>query len=313
MKKLFFLLVFVSGTVGAQEMINNGDFEAYAACPDGAHQIERADHWFTFGMTPEYYHECSEHENFLVPNNTAGYQEASTGSAYAGFIPIFGPGWTQREYLGNELVAPLTIGNTYTIEFKVSLGFNEDDITGLACSHLGAKFSTVPYSEFSAPAVDNAAHVFTETLITDTVNWVSISGTFVADSAYQYLIIGNFYSSGVFDTTNVGTNDFNRCYYYVEDVSVLGPSTTGIDEIDNEFTLNYDPMNAQATLNYNENFGQGIESINVYSTTGQLIYSDLNPLTTGTTIDCSNLTSGMYIVQVNTVGKVGKPLKFIVP
>lgn len=93
-------------------MVNNGDFESYSACPDNAGQLSRADHWFTFGLSPEYFNACADHDNLLVPSNSSGYQEDSTGNAYAGFIPIYGAGGYYREFLGTELVTPLTIGET---------------------------------------------------------------------------------------------------------------------------------------------------------------------------------------------------------
>lgn len=288
----------------AQELVKNGDFEDYSSCPNNSGQIERADHWINFGETPDYFNSCSSNTGLQVPNNIGGSQFSISGNGYAAFFPVMG------EYLGTELETPLVIGETYTIEFNVSLALNDASNIGVASSHLGAKFSNTTYSTFSPPSRNNVAHVYDSTIITDTLAWTTITGEFQADSAYQYLIIGNFFDANTFSEINVGTNPSNRSYYYLENVSVkksekLGLSKNKISEI----FINYNAHSNELMIE-SENENSKIQEINLYTITGQTIKS-FNPINANILkIDASAMNSGIYFCHVLTSeGKVFK-LKF---
>lgn len=75
---------------------------------------------------------------------------------------------------------------------------------------MGAKFTTFA---FSAPDGDttlmsNSAHVYSDSLLNDTANWVQIKGSFIADSAYQYVVIGNFFDDFNTDTLNCSSASY---------------------------------------------------------------------------------------------------------
>ncbi|MBK7964745.1 MAG: T9SS type A sorting domain-containing protein [Bacteroidetes bacterium] len=84
------------------------------------------------------------------------------------------------------------------------------------------------------PPINNSAHLFTDSLLTDTVSWIHITGSLVADSAYQFLMIGNF-----FDDANTDTMMFDQDeggYYYIDDVcvstdSLFNQTWTSIPEV----------------------------------------------------------------------------------
>ena len=111
-------------------------------------------------------------------------------------MPIF------REYIGVKLLTPLVIGVKYYVSFKACLSDNPSIV--YASNKLGALFSTISYSvdSFCLPPCNstllppkNFAQVYSDSIITDTANWTTISGSFIADSVYQYVIIGNHFDN----------------------------------------------------------------------------------------------------------------------
>lgn len=149
-------------------------------------------------------------------------------------------------------------------------------------------------------------------VITETEEWVIISGTIVADSAYQYLIIGNFFSELIYDTTNVGTNPYNRVYYYVEDVSVYNPGHTEITEEVSSYRLHYNAQNKQVSVFYQGSFDESIERLEVYSVTGQHISTLYSLNSNHVIIDCSTYVPGVYFVRSLDSNNRYEQLKFIV-
>ena len=61
-----------------------------------------------------------------------------------------------------------------------------------ATNKFGILFSTVPYSKNNTPAINITPQVISSQIITDTIDWINISGSFIADSTYNYIILGNF-------------------------------------------------------------------------------------------------------------------------
>jgi hypothetical protein len=75
----------------------------------------------------------------------------------------------------------------------------------------------------SSFAFPNAPQVVSNVFLTDTLNWMKVSGYFVAQGGEEYLTIGNFKSFASGDTLNIyspNTNIYSGAYYYIDDVSV---------------------------------------------------------------------------------------------
>src|SRR5262249_45922638 len=115
-----------------------------------------------------------------------------------------------------------------------------------AINNLGVLFSTRPYCVVyddtflnicvlndDAP-LTNFAHVYSTQIIDDTVKWKTIEGSFIADSAYEYIIVGNVYDFAhtSYRAFRIDPNHFP--YYYVDDVCVSEDSFTCVN-IKNQF------------------------------------------------------------------------------
>ncbi|MCB9183997.1 MAG: gliding motility-associated C-terminal domain-containing protein [Flavobacteriales bacterium] len=236
---LLFLGACCALSARAQELLPNGGFEQFSLCPDLMGQIDRAQGWIkpTLGSS-DYLHACQPEPNSVgAPNNLFGFQDAHSGSGYAGIICFAGPDNVltndKHEYVSHALVAPLVPGRNYTVSYYVNLA----DISRYALGDIGALFSVVqPHRDdeaaiTTAPQITNSA----APIITDTDGWTRIQGCFVADSAYRYITIGNFRpgSSTTYLEVTPTWSGSSLCYYFVDDVSVqeaprpdLGPDRT---------------------------------------------------------------------------------------
>jgi hypothetical protein len=176
----------------------------------------------TVANSPDYFNECAPYP-FSVPDNVGGYQLAATGKGYAALIPYIDT-QTYRELIGVNLTSALTIGSQYFVRMKICAGFNPFYGQVLAINKMGALFSTFNYlnNNFN---VTNYCQVYTDSIIVDTVNWTTIKGSFIADSAYSFITIGNFFINANTDTIHF-TQVSGRAYYYIDDVCVSADSLT---------------------------------------------------------------------------------------
>lgn len=231
MKRLLFILIIfnLQYSIHCQNLVPNPSFEEYDSCPTGIGNsiydaVAEAQPWYNpTSATPNYLNMC----NGTVPNNLFGSQQARTGVAYMGFY-VYNPGsiiW--REYIQAPLDTPLIAGQEYCVEIYVNLAGDDrryatDDIgvyfsdTAVSnapdCGGGNTNCGPLPYT----PQVNNPDGNF----ITDTSNWVLISGIFTAAGGESYITIGNFKDSANTDIILVQASGSNTIYYYIDDISL---------------------------------------------------------------------------------------------
>lgn len=173
--------------------------------------------------TPDWLNPCGA-PNFGTPQNYAGYQDARSGSSYAGID--FSEPAHYREYITGTFLDSLIATKKYCIAFYVSLG----DSLWWAVSSLGAYISNDSVCEKSSitvlpylPQIENPA----ANILTNKVDWLPISGEYLANGGEKFITIGDFYSDTLSHFTYVGNggtlagwqSEVNA-YYYIDDVSV---------------------------------------------------------------------------------------------
>jgi len=205
----------------AVNLVPNDSFELYANCPAGYSNMFDVAVWTapTTG-TSDFHHSCANNPPFApdVPTNPLGFQFARTGEAYCGFIPSSAaPDY--REYIEAPLTSTLVIGTTYLVTFYVSLA----DDSMISIDRIGAYFSNGsvgPVGNYAAlpytPQVESPAGTFLD----DTVNWMLVSGSFVANGTETHIVIGSFRDDGAQNTQPASGTWPGGAYYYIDDVSV---------------------------------------------------------------------------------------------
>lgn len=294
-------LLFTFTNICSQNLIINSSFEDIISCPSPPAQIQHSVNWYAYRHTPDYFNSClSDPNGFSVPTNAFGYQLAATGNAYGGFFSYgTNAGDTiYREYIGGQLSTMLNIGQKYFISFKINLTDNREG----AANNLGILFSTIPYSYSNPSPIKNFAHVYTTEIVTDTANWTTISGSIIADSAYQYIIIGNFFDNQLTSYIQLDNNTpIHSSYYFVDDICVSTDSmicneSTSIKEQSTvPVQLKISPNPSKETFNIELPKQQNF-SLLVYDITGRKVYEKKNA-TGNIKVDCSGFNSGIYFVQ----------------
>lgn len=291
----------------------NPSFEQHDTCPNTYGQICYATGWESFSVGgEEYFNSCDTSNFFSVPYNTYGYQKAFDGQGYAGFV-FYNPfAINQRESIGCKLIDSLKIGYRYYISFYVNLA----NTSQCAINNLGILFSTKTFNTSRCYSqywnlIRNYAHLNCQHVITDTLNWVKIKGTFLADSSYQYLIISNFFDDlhTIIDTLYSDTVFTEPAHYYVDMVCVSTDSLTcnPTDAINENVILNDDitvfPIPTSGFININiNNPDLRLITYKLFDTYGSLlkhgnIYSRAK-------IDVSDCKEGVYILQIKTQNKL---------
>ena len=187
--------------------------------PNGIHYFTSAMNFCTDDEWPIPYQGVPVHSwnsSYLTLN---GYylQEANHGSAYINFAVYSHLNSNQRQYPIVKLADTLKLGRKYCLSFWLSV---PDLWYYSSMNTMGGYFST----EFPVhntlqvlnvvPQIENMRTDFPDTSNT----WYLVSGSFIADSNYQYLTIGNFYpdaltNSIMYSTPSIYTlsNCLNFC------------------------------------------------------------------------------------------------------
>jgi len=291
----------------AQNLVPNPSFEEYTTCPNDYYILPTD--WYTCSGDPDYFNACDVSNTFGVPENWAGYQKAANGNAYCGFASIsFASVPYYKEYLGCHLNNPLTIGVKYYVSMKVSFSFGLG--IEMAANNIGLLFSTKSYQDidpynnpWNIPTI-NFAHVVDTNIVSDSINWTTINGCIIADSAYQYVLIGDF-----FDSTHTNTIKYSPyisqqySYYYVDDVYVSKDSITSIVNYqENQPTIDIFPNPASDKISFQISEPYKQCNITITDILGKevqkrtLIYPEKD-------IALNEINSGIYFIKVEVNNK----------
>ncbi len=311
-KILLFVFACIALNGSAQiNLVDNAGFEDTLGCPNQINQVNKANGWVSNLGSPDYFHSCANGLNpyFGVPVNARGYQQAHGGDAYVGlftfarFIP------NGREFVGRQLSAPLVVGQQYFVSFWVN--HCDTSQSAFATDNMGAKFTMAQHLWFSNPdSVNNMPQIFTTTILTDTANWVKVAGTFIADSAYQFIELGNFFDDASTDTVRIVQHpNTNYAYYLIDDVCVSTDSTLCLQG-DPQNIFNYQQQQVHLYPNPANGGIVTVEARNellqleLFNATGRIImrtqangFSHL--------LNIRNIASGLYYLKSETKKGIG--------
>ncbi|HCR55220.1 MAG TPA: hypothetical protein DIW27_12440 [Cytophagales bacterium] len=201
-----FSLFLVKGIL-CQNLIKNPSLEDLYSCPDDASQLDSAKYWFTLDNptmynSPDLIATCAENSPFpanidITPDsNWTGFQKPFHGNNYLHIII-----YKAREFASIVLTSELE-----TKDYCLSFYISTTDKQACAINRFGALFTKEPYP----PSIinswpnwpDSIPHQFEWRggIISDTLNWQRVWGTFTASGGEKYMHVGNFYSDKYTDT-----------------------------------------------------------------------------------------------------------------
>ena len=209
--------------VPGQNLVPNPSYEEYTLCPSNKSQIDRAVGWSSLFISPDYFNECCPTDTVDVPTNAFGHQWASDEQAYvgAGTYPVDG-----KEYLQARLLDPLMPGQPVHVSMRVSpggfgiLGFTSPK---LASSGIGMRFSqaALDYGVYYGQFEYDQAVLHCDQILQDTSAWLTLSGMYTPDSAYQYIQLGNFFSDSLTQSSVLHPGgDVYWAYAFIDEVCV---------------------------------------------------------------------------------------------
>ncbi len=293
-------------------LVPNWSFEIDSLCPDGGSEINYAPPWYnpTWGSA-DYFNTCAGSSITVmgVPLNVLGYQYAKTGDAFAGiytYDSYVGATNETKEYLQVKLIDSLIQDRKYCISFYVNLAKPPNTFTynNVAITEIGiyisnnAVLTTNTLTLQNTPQIQSPHGLF----LSDTVNWVEISGTYIAIGGERYITIGNFNSQT--DTMGiVHHNNYSASYYFVDDVTVRDCTNDGVgDDTNDEAVEVYpNPATNQLTIQLKNNKQKNM--LEIKDMLGQTVYTEtIHPPTI--TLDISTYPSGVYFISIRDEKKI---------
>lgn len=320
MKKLLLYTVFFFAAVFgyAQNLVPNFGFDIHNTCPTTEDQAQYATGWFKISevsTTPDYYSACAPTSGYGVPKSNGQYQQDSRAcGAYMGlltkYLPQSFPNY--REQVSIQLTQPLVIGQKYYLSFLTVMAGQYDGTNYYdnPSNNMGMRFSTISYSSSNPAPIENFAHLHSAAIINDTINWTRVSGSFIADSVYQYVMLGNFFDDASTDTISLNCaaclNYYS--YYLFDNVCVsmdsaycnggidTAPCTVSIRELSDENEISVFPNPVSDVLNISFNDIQS-EFIQLTDVLGAVIYSENTKGKDSMSISLSAFPSGVYFLK----------------
>lgn len=241
-------LIFYIGSFAQKNLVPNGDFENSVKEFPCSWLVSESIHeyitdWYTpIGTSTDLF-------GFNVKNTCWTYPTVAGPGAFTprsgnntlgiiNYTPTGGCNSEWHEYASVELLEPLTPGAIYCVEFWVQLGAN----CTLASGNIGALFTLDRILREDCHPILTTPQVNRPEPVLHTEGWVAIKGTFVADEAFKFLTIGNFFSHKETSVLNINTLELDDVsietpllvrtesraytYYYIDDVSVIACQMT---------------------------------------------------------------------------------------
>jgi hypothetical protein len=181
------------------------------------------------------------------------------------------------------------------LAYKVSGGAR------IACNNIGLILLTNNYFDpDESGAVLNFSHLKVDTIISDTTNWIFVSGTAIADSAYTHVAYGNFFEDNEtiyeypFEQDNVG-----EAHYFYDDFCITtNPNGCGeylsMSDANENISLKIWPNPTESVLHYDSD--QILTEIRIFDMQGRMVYMEkVNLQTTGQLQ--FDLNRGIYLIE----------------
>jgi hypothetical protein len=236
-RRSLILVLILPEVVLSQNLILNGSFEDFSACPDHVNRLSLAKGWYSpTNGTPDYFNRCDTTGSVGVPYNYDGFQDAIHGEAYAGLYLVSNL-TIEREYIQTKLQRSLLKGEGIAVTFyisssegsftsfnKISIGFSKGSPKVINYRNCTSDSKFKPACQIlkcENKVVLSIIHA------SDKENWIELKGTYFAKGGEDTLTIGLF-------DGDISENEYkNVISEYIENLEALGRTNEQIDDLIN--------------------------------------------------------------------------------
>lgn len=279
--------------------------------------------WFSSCGSPDLFNEGFNVSGFTPPNNTFGFQYPNHGNGFIGiqFYYTLNNNQNIREYAGVKLLDTLH-KRKYYYEYYINYSsYPQDNTYKSIIKNTGLYFSTDSIKYLATPdlytytpdSFPTTGVYESNMLISDTINWVKIYGTFIANGDERYLYIGNFKPDSLTEFEDGFSQPVGYSYYYIDDVLVAESDTVlDIEEnsIKNQINVYPNPTTGIFTVQL-PNIPLQNARIEVFTITGGKVYST-NVANSPKQIALQPVADGVYYLRVWNNNQVIDTRKLVV-
>lgn len=228
MRKLLVITLLIVSLGYSQNLVVNPSFEDPFGPITDIYGLNFIDGWraqnSNSNLSPELsplFNVGAANPDLGVPGNAFGNakpHESDSGENGYSFLTTFSTfDVNGRTYLGGTFSRDLTTGSKYYWSYWVQMC----DVSGYATDGFGIKL----LRDAAANGFpDGLPTSFDTSYVADSLEWVKVSGSFIADSTYQFFALGNFFYDGTTTFLQV-TFRSQSAFYYVDNVCVSTNST----------------------------------------------------------------------------------------
>ncbi len=171
----------------------------------------------------------------------------------------------------------------------------------MASNNLGILFTTYPNYTTDGDPLPNFAHVYSDTVYTDSLNWYKFEATYIADSAYSFMTLGNMFDVNHMNVLHLDSVATLAAFYYIDNVSISTDSLIGwqITEVPEAFhpsLINIYPNPANELLTI-KNLNYSICEVRIYDISGKLVFRKNVKEQDDASINTLNIQDGMYFID----------------
>jgi hypothetical protein len=228
MKFLITIPLLFTLSLSAQNMVPNGDFELYDSLPGSSGEWYKCLLWNNLSMEHDWPHGTPDYlstkgvSSAQLPDCVFAHVTPQSGDAVMGFCIDYEDNEPEfREYISNQLIMPMVVGNSYFVSFWVTNG-DAAWSSQYGCNHFGVMFSdSIPVQYEHEPIAGIPQYEYQGELWS--TEWKHITFSFIADKPYEYITFGNFYNDEETNCTLFGPDaNESGAYYFLDNVEIYG-------------------------------------------------------------------------------------------
>ncbi|MBL7930804.1 MAG: T9SS type A sorting domain-containing protein [Bacteroidia bacterium] len=219
---LLFSVLLSRGQSNIGNYVSNGSFEALNSNSVSSY-YNVVGYWSSLDTNKYAYYLATLSPPIANAPYAAGFQYPRSGRNYImSTLYCTNCFLNTRGYPRNRLKESLKAGKAYCVKFYVVLSNGSNvGIDAIGAYFGDSTLDTISRCTFPITYLNPQITNPSGSLITDTLRWIPVTGTFVASGLEKYMLIGNFKSnSGT--NTNVNPQPVNAgAEYCIDDVSVI--------------------------------------------------------------------------------------------